>query len=148
MEKNYYLARKMLIRHEDKRAGLYCDKCGKWHHPRCPDGKYTIGIGRNIEDKPLKEKEIQFLFMCDLDDAISDCKAVFGDDWNNFPERKQCCFIDMMFNLGRKRFSGFKDMIAAARRQDWLEVAEEAKDSDWYSQVKSRGKEIYEILKE
>ena len=64
-----------------------------------------------------------------------------------FPVEKQNAIIDMLYNLGKTRFKKFIKMIAAINEEDWERAAEEAKDSRWFKQVKSRGKEIVEIFR-
>ena len=48
---NIHQLKKQLTRHEGKRAYPY----------RCPAGKLSIGVGRNLEDKGLSEEEIEYI---------------------------------------------------------------------------------------
>ena len=48
---------------------------------------------------------------------------------------RQAALIDMRLNLGPARLRGFRNMIAAAERQDWATAALEARDSAWAKQV-------------
>ena len=138
MENNYYLAREMIARHEGLSLKPY----------RCTAGKLTIGYGRNLDDRGISKNEAHVMMMNDMYASIKDLQSIFGKKFNSFPAKKQAALIDMMFNLGKTRFSGFKNMIGAIERGDWQESAKQAQDSKWFSQVGDRGKEVYEILKE
>ena len=43
----------------------------------CPAGKLTIGIGRNLEDKGITEKEAVMLLENDIHECIEDLKTIF-----------------------------------------------------------------------
>ena len=74
--------------------------------------------------------------------------GIFGDV-KHFSENRQKALLNMMFNLGYNKFTGFKKMIAAIKLNDWEEAAEQAKDSRWYRQVgKSRSERIITRLRE
>lgn len=57
-------------------------------------------------------------------------------------------FYNMAYNLGITRLSKFKKMIAALEATDYLTASEEAKDSQWYSQVGERAERIVNIFKD
>ena len=38
----------------------------------------------------------------------------------------------MLFNLGRTNFLGFKKLVLAVSKHDWLKAAEEMEDSGWF----------------
>jgi lysozyme len=116
----------------------------------CTAGHKTVGIGHMISDTDPDEikqlnvgdkitsEQCRELFYKDLSIAITDAKIIFGDQWESFPDEAQEVFVNMLFNLGRTRFLGFKKMIAAAYRNDWQDVAINMKDSKWAKQVASR----------
>ena len=55
--------------------------------------------------------------------------------------------IDMLYNLGLKRFLGFKKMLSAIHAGDYETAAEELKDSKYYLQTKTRAQRNYELMK-
>ena len=122
---------RQLMKHEDIRKKPYT----------CTAGKLTIGIGRNLTDRGLTTEECMYLFENDLKIATRDLVSVFGNI-GYFSTMRQVALIDMMFNLGKPRFLGFKKMIAAIKEADWKEAANQAKDSRWYSQVGERGERL------
>jgi len=59
-------------------------------------------------------------------------------DFYELPEEVQLIIANMMFNLGQRRFRGFKKMIAAVNDGNWSEAADEMQDSRWFHQVGDR----------
>ena len=115
---------------------------------KCTAGKLTIGIGRNLDDRGITEGEARYLCMNDIQNARIDLEHIFGDV-KHFSENRQKALLNMMFNLGYNKFTGFKKMIVAIKSNDWHEAAEQAKDSRWYRQVgKSRSERIITRLRE
>ncbi len=125
--------KKLLIKHEGWRNKPY----------RCPAGKLTIGVGRNLEDRGLSDDEIEHLLENDIKIAVEDLKKIFGEKlWDELSNARKAVLIDMMFNLGYHRFKTFKRMIAAIKRKDFKTAAQEMKNSRWYHQVGHRGAEL------
>lgn len=97
----------------------------------CTAHKLSIGIGRNLEDRGISKEEAFYLFNNDLRLAIADLQRVFGADFKSLPDPVLLAFIDMMFQLGLGRFSGFKKMIKHAIAGNWKEAARELMDSKY-----------------
>ncbi len=117
--------------------------CLKPYH--CPAGKLTIGIGRNLEDKGISEKEAVMLLENDIEECIEDLEIVF-QGFDLLPEAVQLVLVDMRFNLGPGRFRQFKKMIAAVKNQDFGKAAAEMKDSRWYRQVGRRAERLVNMM--
>lgn len=99
----------------------------------------TIGIGHNLEAKPLPRKVVDLLFEYDLYDAYSDAARWLGwKTYDNLSEVRKLVVIDMVFNLGYGKLLGFKKFRQALIDGDYEEAAEQMKDSLWCKQVKSR----------
>ena len=110
-------------------------------------GKTTIGIGRNIDDKPLTESEMLYLLRNDIADAKRDASRIVGPVFYKLSKVRQNVLIDMAFNLGAVRFAGFKKMLAYVRRGYYELAAFEMKNSKWYKQVGRRGRRLMELMK-
>jgi len=125
-----------LKRDEGYRSSLYKDSVGKW----------TIGYGWNIADRPIREEEAVLRLGNDINEAIGELALMFP--WFEFlsPNRKRA-LTNMMFNLGRNRFLGFKKMIAAIATERWEEAANEALNSKWAAQVGNRAQRIAELIR-
>ena len=151
-----------LILHEGLRLEVY----------KCPAGFWTIGVGRNLEGKPLTKGEQEYILGCsglepeqviatlkecgiskdealfllanDIDDAVADLRSF---DWYEDldPIRKKVV-IDMRYNLGPTRFREFRRMIAALAAGDYTAAAAEMVDSAWYHQVGNRGKRLVRMM--
>jgi len=120
-------------------------------------GYPTFGVGHLVTESdpewgqpvgtPVSEERVWQAFECDLDRAIDDCYAVFGKRvFNHFPGEVQEILVNMMFNLGRTRFSKFRKMIAALNHNDFAEAAKEGRDSLWYTQVTNRAERLMSRL--
>ena len=90
--------------------------------------------------------EVIFLFNNDLTKASEGCARLFRDFGSIFPTLRQAALIDMTFNLGVAGLAQFEKMRSCVDIRDWPGAAKEAKDSDWYKQVGSRGRRIVYIL--
>ena len=127
---------KQLIEHEGLEKKVY----------RCPAGKLTVGVGRNLEDKGITEEEALFLLRNDISECEDDLRSIFTE-YDTLDEYRKRVLIDMRFNLGPSRFRQFKKMIAAVKEKDFSRAADEMKDSNWYRQVGKRAETLLEMMK-
>ena len=121
-------------------------------------GYATFGVGHLITDRDpengrdvgtnISEKRVQTAFESDLDTAISECIALYGEStWNmDFPEEVQEILVNMIFNMGRTRLAKFKNFRAALENRDWEKAAVEGRDSLWYRQVTNRAERLMSRL--
>lgn len=65
-------------------------------------------------------------------------------EFRSHPQDMQKILIDMSYNMGSIRFP---DMQAALKNHDYVNVAKEMVDSDWYKQVGDRAKQLVEVVK-
>ena len=116
-------------------------------------GYATFGIGHLVKDTdpewgaPVGTKvsyqRILDCFAEDVDTAIKECAVLYREDYfEDFPGEVQEILVNMMFNLGRPRLSGFKKMNKALKEGDWKEAAKEGRDSKWYRQVTKRAERL------
>ena len=127
--------KELLIKHEGLKLKPY----------RCPAGKLTIGVGRNIEDNGISEDEAMYLLENDIKRCKKELKEIF-ENYETLPDNVKIALIDMIFNLGKPRFLTFRKMIQAIKDKDFKKAAEEAKNSRWCKQVKSRCEDVYNLL--
>lgn len=126
----------MLVRHEGIRLNPYKDTVGK----------LTIGIGRNLDDTGISENEAYYLLSNDIDRAVVNLREIFKS-FDTFTDDRQIALVDMMLNLGKGGFCGFRNMINAIDNEDWNTASLEALDSKWANQVGNRAKEIVLLLR-
>ncbi len=125
-----------LIEHEGLRLKPY----------RCPAGKLTIGIGRNLDDRGISEQEAAVLCRNDIDGAERDLDRNVPW-WRELSAVRQMALVDMCLNLGWPRLSGFKRMLAALERTDYETAADEMLDSKWARQVGVRAVRIADMIR-
>jgi len=125
-----------LRRHEGVKNTLY----------KCTSDKWTIGVGRNLEDVGLSDEEIDILLLND----IVRTKELMDDyiPWHNdLDEVRQEALINFVFNVGIGTTMKFKNAMAALEEQDYDTAAIEMMDSNWAKQVGNRAIEITEMIK-
>jgi lysozyme len=109
------------------------------------EGNPTIGIGHNLNSRPLSDDEINVIYVTDYEVAHATCVHLFPG-FPNFPQPRRLALLDMAFNLGQSRLGMFGKMIAAINEGDWLTAAREAQSSWWFIQVKERGHRVVSML--
>jgi len=116
-------------------------------------GYPTFGVGHlitkddNEYDEPMgaivSEERVRECFERDLDTSISECEVLYGErEFKNLPDEVQQVLVNMMFNMGRPRLSGFKKFNAAIKDHDWTTAAVEGRDSRWHKQVTNRAERL------
>ena len=116
-------------------------------------GLPTFGVGHLILESdeeygkpvgtPVDEERVRECFERDLDTAIGECRILYGEGtFGDLPDEVQQILVNMMFNMGRPRLSGFKKFNAAIEAGDWVEAAKEGRDSRWYRQVTNRAERL------
>lgn len=152
-----------IILHEGLRLEVY----------KCPADYWTVGVGRNLEGKPLTTGEQQYVLGCsdltskqvisilrrcgitrddalfllanDIDDAVADLRRFSWFEALDPIRRK--VMIDMRYNLGPTKFREFRRMIAALENHDYNTAADEMKDSKWYWEVKTRSRRLVKMMR-
>jgi lysozyme len=121
-------------------------------------GYPTFGVGHLIQKTdpefgaepgtPISEERVWEAFEVDLETAVNECYALYGPGtFTNFPSEVQEVLVNMMFNMGRPRLSGFKKFNAALLESDWSKAADEMVDSLWYRQVGVRATRLWHRMK-
>ena len=116
-----------LIQHEGLKLKPY----------KCPAGKLTIGVGRNIEDRGLSQDEAMYLLQNDI--KLSRAELSKNLPWfAKAPSKVQEVLINMHINLGWPRLSGFKNTLSFLEKGKYKEAATEMLNSNWARQVGGR----------
>lgn len=93
-------------------------------------GKITIGYGRNLDDKGIRQGEAEFMLRNDVQDALKDARTL--PYWDHIGPVRQMVIADMVFNMGLTKLRGFVNMNLALEHQDYNAAAFELKDSKYY----------------
>ncbi len=126
-----------LKRHEGTKLTAYQDSEGVW----------TIGAGRNLQAMVIAQTQADEWLKEDMETAMDDLNRVYP--WvGNLSEKRRRVLINMTFNLGITKLSGFKKMWAALKKRDYYEASKEMLDSKWSEQVGKRAEELAVMMVE
>ena len=101
----------------------------------------TIRKGRK-----LTENEKLLMYNHSLRQAFKDAR-LYDPRFDRRPESVKMGLVDMAFNLGLTKLKKFVKMKKGLDANDYTTVAKEAEKSDWFKQVKSRGKRTVGLFK-
>lgn len=109
-------------------------------------GKMTIGVGRNLTDVGLSDDEIDTLLRNDVQRAYD--SLMRGFPWfASIDPVRQGALINMCFNLGFARLSGFHLFIDNLKDENWDSASVEMLDSLWAKQVGARALRLAEQIR-
>ena len=126
--------------------GLKIDEGFRAKPYKCSAGKLTIGYGRNIEDVGISEDEALYLLNNDISYCYNKLYAVYP--WfKELDGARQYVLVNMCYNIGITRLSGFKRMLKSLQFNDFETAASEMLNSKWAAQVPNRAARLAEIMK-
>jgi len=157
-----YSLKDQLILHEGLKLKPY----------KCPANKWTIGVGRNLEDvglskdeqfklfgtfglnrkevidglltRGITKEEALYLLDNDIENYTADVKRF---PWfESLNPVRQKVIVDMCFNLGLAGLKGFRKMIGHLEVGAYFNAAEEMKDSKWYWEVGNRSRRLVKMM--
>ena len=113
---------------------------------RCSAGHLTVGYGRNVDKSGLgiSEDEAEYLLKNDVVRTINEVRQRWPwfDDLNKAEHE---VLVELCFQLGAPRLSGFKRMLAALEAGDNAAAAE-LLDSKFARQVPARAARLAQRL--
>jgi len=133
------------------KAQLRSDEGERFKLYRCTAGKLTIGVGHNIEDRGVSKQVSELMLEEDLSQAVQDAVYLFPgfNPRVDFTDNRKAALVNMAFQLGRDRLSGFARMRAAVAAGDWEAAADHALDSKWAKEdTPERAKRVAAALRE
>lgn len=113
---------------------------------KCPAGKWTVGVGHNIEDRPISKRASNVILEDDIEVAIAELDRAF-QGWRLHSDAVQDVLVELSFAMGAPRLEGFKKMWAALQVRNYKEAAKELLDSEWAREVKGRATTLAEKIK-
>jgi lysozyme len=115
---------------------------------RCSEGFNTVGIGHNMDSRPISQRASRVIFEDDVQDTLTDLDRALPW-WRSLSEGRQRALANLCFNMGITRLLGFKAMLACLHDGNYKRAALEALDSKWARQVqKSRIERILRLIRE
>jgi len=128
---------KTIKNHEGFRSNPYTDT----------EGKMTIGIGRNLDDKGITYEEAEYLALNDINIAEK-AAASLVREFGALNDNRKIVLVSMAFQMGRKGLSKFVKMLNAIDLGSFQTAGDEMLDSLWAEQTPERAKELSEMMKE
>ena len=117
---------------------------------KCPAGKWSIGAGRNLEDRGITESEARHLLNNDIRISIDELTDAFH--WfTRLDETRQAAMGELHFNLGLSTLKTFRKTLglieeAVEGKVAWHDVSKELLDSRWADQVGRRSQVIADMI--
>jgi lysozyme len=128
-------SKEILELHEGKKSKLY----------KCTAGKWSIGVGRNLEDKGLRPDEIELMFKNDIQEAVDELEKFFPWTKGLDPVRKYV-LVDMSFNMGITVLRQFVNTLGMVQRGEYKKASEAMLQSKWASQVGNRARRLSKMM--
>lgn len=113
-------------------------------------GYLTIGYGRLIDKQlggGITEDEADFLLENDIIRVENALDTEFPW-WRKHPENVQRAMANMCFQMGIKKFKGFKNTLELIKAGSYNQAADNALQSLWAKQTPNRAKEVTDLLRE
>lgn len=152
----------MTVREQNNKFVKLSEGFNKYPY-RCPEDKWSVGYGFNIEDNPIPqfiedanlwyqgqelslnvaEQWLDYL----LDQSIIELRTALPlfDSYSNYI---QFVLTDMTYNMGISTLLGFKNMLRAINDGNKINIIIEMVDSNWFGQVKSRAVKLIRVIGE
>lgn len=127
--------RKQLTEHEGLKLKAY----------KCPAGKTTIGVGRNLDDVGISKTEAALLLENDIHRCIAQL-SVKLPEFNTLDEIRKRVLIDMVFNMGINRFMLFKNTLEYVKTDRFDKAAAAMLESVWAEQVGRRALRLAKMM--
>lgn len=108
---------------------------------RCPAGKLTIGVGRNLDAKGISTLEAMMMLANDINATLDGLIEAFPW-WERLDDARSRVLISMAFNLGIDGLRKFRHFLSALEAGDYERAAAEMRNSAWYGQVGERGPKL------
>jgi len=115
---------------------------------QCPAGKWTVGIGRNIDKnggKGITKDEAYYLLENDIKFFSEQLKEKI--DWfEKLDEVRQDVLVNMAFNMGVGGILTFSNTLRLIKDGDYKDASVQMLKSKWAVQVGMRAKELSKQL--
>lgn len=125
-----------LVIDEGKRNIYYPDTKGKW----------TIGVGHNLADKPLSDRAIFVILDDDVRDAELDARKIFRC-FDDLSDNRKCAVVNLSFNMGYRTLSIFNQFIALMEAGEFARAADDLLQTAYARQVGDRAKRVAELIR-
>lgn len=111
---------------------------------KCSEGKLTIGFGRSLEEG-ITIQEAYYLLQGSIETAKKELDRYYPD-WTSHDDARQNVMIELVYNLGMPKLSGFNKFWKSVLERDYKAAAAHLLDSLWAKQVKGRADTLAKIM--
>lgn len=121
---------------EGRRSKVYTDTVGK----------LTVGVGRNISDRPFSDDEIDLMLSNDITivEKELDRKLPW---WRQMNDARQNVLANMAFNMGLPTLQSFVNTLKAMQEARYDDAAAGMLKSRWAAQVGSRAVRLAMVMR-
>lgn len=139
--------KKQLYADEDVRYFPYDDATGQpFKQGQTLRGKLTVGVGRNLTDRPLTADEVNYLLDNDVNIATIELDRALPW-WRQLSDARQEVLLNMSFNLGIAKLLTFKNTLAYMQAGRYDAAADGMKNSQWAQQVGARATRLITMMR-
>jgi lysozyme len=124
-----------ILQHEGLRLFPYQDTTGH----------FSIGVGRNLNERGISRPEAIYLMRNDILDAVAALNNGLSW-WRALDPIRQRVLIDMAFNLGIAGLLKFNLMLSHAHQGKYDQAAKEMLNSRWAQQVGQRATRLARMM--
>jgi len=113
---------------------------------------HVEAVGGNVErlkagKDRLSPAQVEQLLELDIREKTAATRKIIPN-YKELPGRAQEILVEMVFQMGPRGVSGFKNMIDALKVQDFRRAADEMLDSEWHrKQTPRRAKELSDLMR-
>lgn len=125
-----------LKKHEGEKLEIY----------KCSMGYQTIGVGHNLDTKPISKRVSDLMLEDDVEDSIADCKRNISF-FDSLDDVCQEALVNLCFNMGIAKLMQFKKTLAHLQDGNREKAANELLDSRYATQVGYRAIEVASMIK-
>ena len=117
-------------------------------------GILTVGVGHNLEAKPLppntvyplSQEQVSMIAQFDINETVRD--LLLAMPWvAELDEVRQRVLANMAFNLGVNKLLQFVNTLSAVRAKRWEQAAAGMEASRWAAQVGNRAKRLAQAMR-
>lgn len=109
-------------------------------------GVATAGIGRNMRDVGLSDREIEMMLENDIHRVMAELDRELPW-WQDLDDGRQRVLANMCFQLGIKGLTGFRTTLSRIQAGKYDEAAESMRDSLWYKQTPNRVERLMKLMR-
>lgn len=113
---------------------------------RCTEGRLTVGVGRNLDDRGITQDEAMYLL-------ANDVRRVYSEVTNALPwivklnDARQNVLLNMAFQMGIAGLLKFKQTLSHVQAGEFNQAATAMGQSLWAKQTPARAKRLADQMR-